>query len=139
MTIALTSSGLMKFRNTIQQMDQLQIRRENGTAADVVVLRLTGPLIISNLFEFQEICRETGSAHVIVDLADVPYIDSAGLGSILAHWSHTQRHGRKFALTGVSPRIDTLLEITKVKSVLPGYATVAEAEAAFGGSGQAHA
>lgn len=69
----------------------------------------------------------------MIDVSEVPYIDSAGLGTILSQWAHTQRTGHKFALTGVSPRIAVLLEITKVNTVLPLFKTAEEADRNFTG------
>ncbi len=74
-----------------------------------------------------------GNVDTVIDVSSVPYIDSAGLGTILSHWAHTQRTGHKFALTGVSPRIDVLLEMTKVNTVLPMFKTAEEADQALSG------
>jgi anti-anti-sigma factor len=67
----------------------------------------------------------------------VPYIDSAGLGVLLGHWSHTQRGSHKYALVGMSPRVHTIFEITHTDTVLPIFATQAEAESSFGKSAAA--
>ncbi len=64
-------------------------------------------------------------------VAQVPYIDSAGLGVLLGHWSHTQRRGFKYALVGMSQRVHTIFEITHTDTVLPIFATQAEAEASM--------
>ena len=114
-------------------MDEIQIQRTPGSASDVSILSLTGPLTIATLFDFQTAIRQPDLKSTIIDFSGVPYIDSAGLGIVLSHWAHTQRSGHKFALTGVSPRIDTLLEITKVNTVLPMFKTAEEADQSFTG------
>ena len=114
-------------------MDELKIARETGATGSTTILRLLGPLTISNLFALQDELRTIGSVDTVIDVSDTPYIDSAGLGSILSRWAHAQRSGNKFALTGVSPRIRVLLELTRVDSVLPMYPTAADADRAFGG------
>ena len=88
---------------------------------------------MSTLFVFQDILRDISDLDTVIDVSQAPYIDSAGLGSILSRWAHTQRSGHKFALTGVSPRIDVLLEITKVNTVLPMFQTPEDAERSFTG------
>ncbi len=60
-------------------------------------------------------------------------MDSAGLGTLLSHWAHTQRVPAKFAVTGVSARIAVLLEVTKVNTVLPMFKTAEEADLTFTG------
>src|SRR5262249_49586642 len=51
-----------------------------------------------NVFEFQNTARSETSRPIIVDLTDVPYMDSVGLGSILGVFASCQRTSRGFAL-----------------------------------------
>ena len=113
-------------------MEQMEVARELGATGSTTILRLTGPLSLSTLFLLQEHLREIGDVDTVIDVSKVPYIDSAGLGTILSRWVHTQRVGRKFAMTGVRPRIEVLLEITKVKTVLPIFRTADEADRVTG-------
>lgn len=112
-------------------MDQIEIASGLGATGTTHILRLKGPLTISNLFSLQAALRETGNADTVIDVTDVPYMDSAGLGTLLSHWAHTQRVAAKFAVTGVSPRIAVLLEVTKVNTVLPMFPTAEEADRSF--------
>jgi anti-anti-sigma factor len=112
-------------------MDEIQIQRTNGSAPDVTILTLQGPLTIATLFDFQTAVREPSLKSTIIDFSGVPYMDSAGLGIVLSHWAHTQRTGAKFAAVGVSERVMVLLDMTGVGKLLPCYGTCAEAEQAF--------
>ena len=112
-------------------MDELQIQRSQGSASDVTILTLKGPLTIQTLFDFQTAIRQPDLKSTIIDFSGVPYIDSAGLGVVLSHWAHTQRIGVKFAAVAVSDRVRVLLEMTKVSTLLPMYPTAADAEQAF--------
>src|ERR1700761_3364385 len=114
-------------------MDQMEVVRELGATGSTSIVRLKGPLTITTLFQLQDSFKEVDDADTVIDVSEVPYIDSAGLGTILSRWSHTQRTGHKFALTGVSPRIDALLEITKVNTVLPMFKTADDADQSFTG------
>lgn len=114
-------------------MEELEVKRDAGASGSTAILRLRGPLTLSTLFLLQEKLREIPDSDTVIDVADVPYIDSAGLGTILSHWSHTQRHGKKFAMTGVSTRIGVLLEISKVNTVLPMFKTAEDADRDFTG------
>jgi anti-anti-sigma factor len=114
-------------------MEQMEVVREAGATGSTAILRLKGPLTLTTLFGLQDSLREILDADTIIDVSAVPYIDSAGLGAILSRWSHTQRTGHKFALTGVSPRIEVLLEITKVNTVLPMFGTAEDADLSFTG------
>jgi anti-anti-sigma factor len=112
-------------------MENLEIRRIPGNGSDVSILRIQGPLTLATLFDFQNAVRQPDLRNTILDLTEVPYIDSAGLGVILSHWAHTQRVGNKFAVVGVSERVKVLLDMTKVSALLPSFATAQEAERRF--------
>lgn len=112
-------------------MDQIQIERTPGSLSDVSILTLTGPLTIATLFDFQTALRAPDLKSTIIDFAAVPYMDSAGLGVVLSHWAHTQRHGSKFALVAMSEKVKVILEMTGVGKLLPFYPTAADAERAF--------
>src|SRR5271170_3380640 len=114
-------------------MEQMEVKRDRGATGSTAILRLTGPLTLTTLFVLQDALREIPNVDTVIDVTEVPYIDSAGLGTILSHWSHTQRTGHKFAMTGASPRIDVLLEITKVNTLLPMFKTAEDADLAFTG------
>jgi anti-anti-sigma factor len=114
-------------------MEHMEVVRDQGATGSTVILRLKGPLTLSTLFLLQDTLRGIPDADTVIDVTEVPYIDSGGLGTILSHWSHTQRTGHKFALTGVSPRIGVLLEITKVNTVIPMFNTADEADRSFAG------
>jgi anti-sigma B factor antagonist len=83
------------------------------------------------MFEFQAMLRDPAVKSVIIDLSGVPYMDSAGLGVLLGHWSHTQRNGYKYALVGMSQRVHTIFELTHTDTVLPIFVTQSEAEERF--------
>lgn len=83
------------------------------------------------MFAFQSLFREPDLKGCIVDLTEVPYMDSAGLGVLLGHFAHAERNGVKFAIVGVSPRIRTIFEITHTDQVLPIYPAAQDAMATF--------
>ena len=112
-------------------METMEVEREPGRTSDVTVFKLNGPFVLGTMFELQSAFRDPAVKGVIIDLSGVPYIDSAGLGVLLGEWSHTQRGGYKYALVGMSPRVHTIFEITRTDTVLPIFATMADAEASF--------
>ena len=91
------------------------------------IITLRGPVTLETLFELQNVLRQQHS-DLVIDLAGVPYMDSAGLGAILTAFTSCQRHENKFALANVSERVRVLLQITKVDTLLPIFDSVAEAE-----------
>ena len=114
-------------------MDELKIERSAGSASDVTILTLNGPVTIATLFDLQTAVRQPDMKNTIINFSGVPYMDSAGLGIVLSHWAHTQRIGTKFAIVAMSERVSVLLQMTGVAKLLPFYATSADAERAFSG------
>ena len=67
---------------------------------------------------------------MILDLSDVPYIDSTALGALVAAYVSRQKAGRRVVLSGVSERVLRMLKITRVESLFLTFSTL---ENAIGG------
>jgi anti-sigma B factor antagonist len=93
------------------------------------IMKLTGPLTLKTLFDFQQVSRQESSHPVIVDITAIPYMDSAGLGSLISVFASCQRTHRGFAIIGVSERIRTLFEVTHCDGLLPCFESLDAAEA----------
>jgi anti-anti-sigma factor len=101
-----------------------------GSRESVEILSLSGPFTLGNLFQFQRALHDINPSYLIFDLGQVPYMDSAGLGLLVNYYVSAQKHGRRMAIVGATPRIVTLFEMTKVDQLLKQYPTVEAAEAA---------
>lgn len=97
------------------------------------ILKLRGPFTLSAVFEFQDAIRTNHPPITIVDLSDVPYMDSAAMGSLMGLHVSCQHHQRRYALVGASDRLQTVLRVSGVHSILVICSSLAEAEAALGG------
>ncbi len=97
------------------------VAAKDGTAA---IVRLAGPVVIAHLFPLQTALRKQTASVVVVDLNEVPYMDSSGLGALLNCYVSLERNGRKLALAGVNERIQALLDLTRVTGILTIYPDV---------------
>jgi anti-anti-sigma factor len=97
------------------------------------ILKLTGPFTLSTMFEFQDVMRSNRPPITIVDLTDVPYMDSAALGALMGLHVSCQHHSKLYALVGASDRLQTVFHVSGVSSILTLYGSIAEAEAALSG------
>ncbi|MGA8491058.1 MAG: STAS domain-containing protein [Terriglobales bacterium] len=96
------------------------------------VLCLRGPLTFENLSMFQNaIRREENVPMVILDLSDVPYIDSAGLGSLVSAYVGRHKATRHIALSGVNDRVLKLFETTRVEPLFLMFPTLEDAVTAL--------
>ena len=112
-------------------MERMEVTCEMGATGSTAILRVKGPLTLSTASMLQEKLQEVPNFDTVIDVTDVRYVDSAGLGAILGHWSRSQRSGHRFALTGVNPRIAMLLQIAHVNTLFPIFNTAEEADADF--------
>ena len=112
-------------------MDQMDVEQEPSRISNVTVFRLKGPFTLGTMFSFQSTLRDAGVKGVIVDLTGVTLLDSTALGVLLREYAHTLRAGHKFAIVGISSRVRTIFDMTRIYEVLPIFATQAEAEASF--------
>ena len=92
------------------------------------ILTVRGPLTLQTLFEFQDAVRQEKTKPIVLDLAGVAYMDSAGLGSVIGSYTSCQRTDRGFAIAGASTRIRTLFQVAHVDTFLPCYDTLEAAE-----------
>ncbi len=97
--------------------EPLEISINPGQSSDEIVLQLTGPLILDNLFNFQRSWREQSAPSVTVDLTHVPYVDSSGIGSLVNLYVSRQKIGGSVYLMGVSERVMTALAVTRVDKI----------------------
>ena len=73
---------------------------------------------------------EAGERQFVLNLREVSYMDSAGLGQLVVAYTRIINAGGTFRLLAPGPRVRRLLEITKLDSVF----TILDNEAALGGS-----
>jgi len=113
--------------NLPMAMEPLTIERLSALEGPRV-LCLRGPLTLENLSLFQNaIRREENIPTVIVDLSEVPYMDSAGLGSLVSAYVTRLKATRRIALSGVNERVLKLFETTRVEPLFLIFPTVDDA------------
>jgi anti-sigma B factor antagonist len=115
----------------------LTVERYDGVAEDQRILLLRGPLTMETAPKFQRAVHHENADTMILDLSDVPYIDSVGLGSLVAAYVSHQKTGRCLVLTGLKPRVLKVMEITKVDDFFLTFGTTWEAVEALANTGTA--
>src|SRR5436190_857870 len=68
---------------------------------------------------------------ILLNLADVPYIDSAGLGEVVRTYTTVSRQGGQLKLVNLTKRITDLLSITKLLTVFETFDSEPEALKSF--------
>lgn len=75
---------------------------------------------------------QQGQKHVLVNLAKVSYMDSAGLGELVQAYSTVSKQGGKLKLVSPTKRLKDLLVITKLSTVFESFDDEDAAVASFG-------
>ncbi len=105
-------------------MQDKPLQIEKVAAENDVVLRVHGPLLLGNFFPLQAAVRADPSNLLIIDVTDMPYIDSAGIGCLVGAHVSRENSGRKLILVGVNERLLTSLKVTKVDQLFTFAPTV---------------
>ncbi len=102
----------------------------------ITVLQLTGRVTLgqeSNQLRtrIKELLTQ-GKTRLIFDLAGVSYIDSAGLGTLVAGYTSAQSQGASIKLANLTKKFNEQLHITKLVTIFDVYESVADAVKSFG-------
>jgi anti-sigma B factor antagonist len=104
-------------------------------AGDVTILDLTGEVRLGDssvaLRNSTRKLADVGKKKILLNLADVKYIDSTGIGELIASYTTVTRQGGQLKLLNLTDRIQNLLVITKLLTVFDSYDDEAEALKSF--------
>jgi len=111
---------------------------EERAVGDVMILDLKGKITLG---EGDELLKDKinslvnqGQRKIVLNLAGVPYIDSAGLGEVVRTYTTVSRQGGSLKLLNLTKRITDLLSITKLLTVFETYESENEAVRSFSAS-----
>jgi anti-sigma B factor antagonist len=72
-----------------------------------------------------------GKTRLVLDMAELTYIDSAGLGTLVAGFTSAQNQGANLKLANLTKRFHEQLNITKLVTVFDVFDSVADAVKSF--------
>jgi anti-sigma B factor antagonist len=109
----------------------MDIKLEERQIGRVTVLDIVGRLTMSQ--PAQRLKDKINSlisqerTQIVLNLADVPYIDSAGLGQLVASYGSVLKAGGALKLLNVGARNQELLSITRLLTLFESFDSEAEA------------
>jgi anti-anti-sigma factor len=124
----------------IWKSSPFSIERKAGKAPGTVIFKLCGPFTardmygsltpidLQNMLDFQSTPSKELPALNILDLTEVPYMDSTGLGMIVRHYVRCQGKGVRMVAAGASERVLELFKLTKMDGVISTSSTVDDAD-----------
>lgn len=101
-------------------LPELKLTSETSPAERI--FHCTGRITSSSLSRLhEEVLPYFGTAkRIILDLSNVDYMDSAGLGMIVRLWTSARKANCEFKVTNLTPRLKDLFTLTNLNSVLEG-------------------
>lgn len=114
-------------------MAELDVKERQ--AGDVTILDLVGEVRIGEgsiaLRDAIKKLAAEGKSKVLLNLAGVKYIDSSGIGELIANYTTVSRQGGQLKLLNLTDKIQNLLVITKLLTVFDASEDEAEALKSF--------
>ena len=93
--------------------------------AEAVILDLSGRITLGEpLAELRDSIREAladDRKSILLNLADVSYIDSSGLGQLISSYATTTSRGGQMKLLNLQKRVNDLMQVTKLLTVFETY------------------
>lgn len=106
-------------------------------AGSTTVLSLSGKLMLDNVGQLKDkVTSLLGAGHkqIVLNLADVTFIDSSGLGEMVSCHTTATREKGAIKLANLGKRSKDLLVITKLNMVFDVHDSESDALASFGSS-----
>lgn len=70
---------------------------------------------------------EEGGQALVIDLSEVQFIDSSGLGALLSGYKNANLRASGFALAGLQPGVKSMFDLTRLHRVFEIYPSLEEA------------
>ena len=103
---------------------------------DVTVVEITGDITLNKggdvmIKDKVQSLLQQGNRKLLLDLGNVSYVDSAGLGQLVQVYATTRHLGGSLKLLHVTKRLQDLLVLTKLLTIFESYDEEGEAVASF--------
>jgi anti-anti-sigma factor len=121
--------GALLFMTT--DSNQMTVAGRAGSRAGQHILKVSGPIKYGALEPLQEAIQAAPAQGLILDLTDVPYVDSSAVGVLVQVYVSCRKAQRKLALVGMSGRVRNVLHLASVDLLFTTFDSLPEAEEAL--------
>jgi anti-sigma B factor antagonist len=109
----------------------MSVEARSGARPGQHIVKVSGPIKYGSLEPLQEAIQAAPAHALILELTDVPYMDSSAVGVLVQAYVSCRKAQRKLALVGVSPRVRNVLHLASVDILFTMFDTMPEAEDAL--------
>ena len=111
--------------------EPFRVVQQPSTKEGQTILTLKGAMTSGSAAAFVEAIAAVASPRLILDMTEVPFVDSMAVGSLVRAFVSCHKAGRKLVLVGLNYRVKNILQITGVDPLFEIYATIADAQGAL--------
>ncbi len=108
--------------------DTTRIESHAGSRDGSHVITIHGPVTISSAPALRKAGDGIAARVLIVDLTEVPHVDSSAIGVLVHFYTSSRESGRKLALVGLSDRVRKTLKNMSVDKLFKIYPVLTDAE-----------
>ena len=113
----------------------MSVKLTTRQVGDVTVIDAAGRITLGEgASAFRDMIRDLaakGDRKLLLNLSEVSYIDSSGIGELVSGFTTVTNHGGSLKLVGLSKRVKDLLQITKLYTVFEVFDDEADAIRSF--------
>ena len=113
----------------------MSVKLNNRQVGDVTVMDVSGRITLgegsSALRDALRDLVASGHKKILLNLSDVSYIDSSGIGELVSGFTSVSNQGGDLKLLGLTKRVKDLLQITKLYTVFDVHEEEAHAVRSF--------
>jgi anti-sigma B factor antagonist len=111
------------------QTPSLILEKQPAATGDSLVIRLIGKLSFENAPRFITTLRPEPAAHLILDMSELSFLDSTGVGALAALFVSRRSKGKTLSLAALTVQGAAILQVTGLLKLLPVYPSVEQAMA----------
>jgi anti-anti-sigma factor len=118
-----------------QPLSPLGLKLQLEATSNETIVHCNGKITAENSEVFQRHIQDlipessnqiaTITRRIIIDLSNVTHVDSTGLGALLRAWTVAQNKGCDLEIANLNPRVEKLVEITRLDTVFKRARVVA--------------
>ena len=114
----------------------MTVRMTNSEVDGVSVVTLDGRIVLGEeSTSFREKLKSLiaeGKKKIVLNMSNVTYIDSSGLGTMVASHTSARAQGASMKICNLGSKFQEILQVTKLVTVFDVYPSEAAAIASFG-------
>jgi anti-sigma B factor antagonist len=122
--------------NPTQRREAVALKMNAREVDGIAVVGLDGRVVLGDesnaLREEVKKMLSAGKKKIVLDMSNVSYIDSAGLGTLVAAHESARKQGASLKLSNLGKKFQEILQVTKLLTVFDVYPSESAAISSFG-------